>query len=43
MKVVDSTNLSTFIVFGAEAEKIVNVAASVLIERILQRVLVVYY
>lgn len=39
IKVVDETNLATFIVFGAEAEKIVGEAASTLLERILLKVL----
>lgn len=35
---MDNTNLSTFIVFGVEAEIIVNEDASTLVQRIEQRV-----
>lgn len=38
IKVVDETNMATFIILGAKAEKMVNEAASTLVERILLRV-----
>lgn len=38
INVKDNTSFSTFIVFGVEAEKIMNPAASVLVDRISNRV-----
>lgn len=40
LNVVDNTNLNTFIMFGAEAENLVEGNAPTLIQKIKQRVLI---
>lgn len=42
LNVVDNTNLSKFIVFGVEAEKIVDASASTVVAAVENRVLYYY-